>query len=131
MESITTYLMNVATDVLPIILQLICVIIGVFLIGVAKNLLSKTKLNYKDAIMEHVKEDIETIVIATNQTIVDKLKKDHETLTDDEKEKVFNLVKDNVLSLLTSDQIQAITDKYGSLDGVDALIEKAVSINHK
>lgn len=114
---------------LMVILEIIVAVAGVFLIGLLKKLNVKTQINLDESIMGQINKVITDIVISTNQKIVDAMKEKNPDgkLTDEEKERVFNTVKDMILQCLSQTQLDYIINTFADLDeGLSILIEAAV-----
>jgi nucleoid DNA-binding protein len=65
-------------------------------------------------LIEKVDYIVQTCVEATNQTIVDDLKKKG-TLTDDDKRRAFNKTFESVQNMLTDEDKQKIADNFGDI----------------
>ena len=74
---------------------------------------------------------VDEVVKATNQTIVEKLKKDNDgKLTKEEAEDVFNAVKVEVLETLTKEGKEVLDKVVADVPAlINILIESAVSRN--
>ena len=128
------FLQTTAFMALLVVIQVLFVIGGVFLVGFLNKLNKKTQLNIDDATMDQIKEIVDDIVAATNQKTVSVLKEKSPTgkLTEKEKIKIFNEVKEAITACLDQTQINKIIETYSGLDvGLSVLIEKAVAYNHE
>lgn len=75
---------------------------------------SKTDSESLRALIEKVDYIVQTCVEATNQTIVDDLKKKG-ALTDEEKRRAFNKTFESVQNMLTDEDKQRIADNFGDI----------------
>ena len=105
--------------------------ISSFLIALIRQQTSKIEEKIKDEKAKRMLEIAENVVsqaVATvSQTYVDGLKKDGIFDTDAQKE-AFEMSKDKIYMLLTTDTLQAVQDNYGSVDEwITTKIEETVN----
>lgn len=118
---------------LTAVLQVLVAIIAAVAISLVIKINKNAKLNLSDSQLVEIKDIVNTMVVATNQKIVDSMKATNADgkLTEEQQLAVFNTVKTALKSCLDSDQVQCIEDKFGLLDqGLDFLIEESVKYNH-
>lgn len=131
-----TVITNFIQESLPIaadaILQIVFVIIGIILVNIMTKISKNVGIEKDSKTMEQIEATINTIVIATNQKIVNKIKEESPdgNLSDEQKETIFNSVKEAVVKCLTVSQVNYILSRFANIDdGLEYLIEKSVSYN--
>lgn len=133
MEVLTNFLQGTGSIILMALIQILVCAIGVYGFLFIKRLAKKAGLDTEDTILRQIESIINSIVCATNQKIVDKLKElsPDGKLTDIQAEEIFNAVKNSVVSCLNSDQIAYLINQWGTVDdALEYLIESFVSYNH-
>lgn len=116
------------------LIQVLVVVAGVFFVGFLRKLNKKTQLNLDESVMNQIRSIVDDVVVATNQKIVSVLKENSPNgkLTEEEKEKVFNDVKNAIVLCLNKTQLDHLVEKYNGLDeALSILIEKSVAYNHE
>ena len=102
-----------------LVLAPLIIAISSFLIALIRQQTSKIEGKIKDEKTKRMLEIAETVVsqaVATvSQTYVDGLKKDGIFDTDAQKE-AFEMSKDKIYKLLTTDTLQAVQNNYGDVD---------------
>lgn len=114
-----------------LVLAPLIIAISSFLIALIRQQTSKIEEKIKDEKAKRMLEIAENVVsqaVATvSQTYVDGLKKDGIFDTDAQKE-AFEMSKDKIYMLLTTDTLQAVQDNYGSVDEwITTKIEETVN----
>ena len=116
------------------LIQVLVVVAGVFFVGFLRKLNKKTQLNLDESVMNQIRSIVDDVVVATNQKVVSVLKENSPNgkLTEEEKEKVFNDVKNAIVLCLNKTQLDHLVEKYNGLDeALSILIEKSVAYNHE
>lgn len=102
-----------------LVLAPLVIAISSFLIALIRQQISKIEGKIKDEKAKRMLEIAENVVsqaVATvSQTYVDGLKKDGIFDTDAQKE-AFEMSKDKIYKLLTTDTLQAVQNNYGDVD---------------
>ena len=102
-----------------LVLAPLIIAISSFLIALIRQQTSKIEEKIKDEKAKRMLEIAENVVsqaVATvSQTYVDGLKKDGIFDTDAQKE-AFEMSKDKIYKLLTTDTLQAVQNNYGNVD---------------
>lgn len=116
-----------------LVLAPLIIAISSFLIALIRQQTSKIEEKIKDEKAKRMLEIAENVVsqaVATvSQTYVDGLKKDGIFDTDAQKE-AFEMSKNKIYMLLTTDTLQAVQDNYGSVDEwITTKIEETVNKN--
>lgn len=116
-----------------LVLAPLIITISSFLIALIRQQTSKIEEKIKDEKAKRMLEIAENVVsqaVATvSQTYVDGLKKDGIFDTDAQKE-AFEMSKNKIYMLLTTDTLQAVQDNYGSVDEwITTKIEETVNKN--
>ena len=94
-----------------------------------QELKNKTNNETQQKYLTMFEDTITTCVLATNQTYVDALKKEGKFDAEAQK-KAFELTKDAVLTILTEDAKEYLTELYGDLNKqLTSLIEAQVKVN--
>lgn len=94
-----------------------------------QELKTKTNNETQQKYLTMFEDTITTCVLATNQTYVDALKKEGKFDAEAQK-KAFELTKDAVLTILTEDAKEYLTELYGDLNKqLTSLIEAQVKVN--
>lgn len=114
-----------------LVLAPLIIAISSLLIALIRQQTSKIEEKIKDEKAKRMLEIAENVVsqaVATvSQTYVDGLKKDGIFDTDAQKE-AFEMSKDKIYMLLTTDTLQAVQDNYGSVDEwITTKIEETVN----
>lgn len=114
-----------------LVLAPLIIAISSFLIALIRQQTSKIEEKIKDEKAKRMLEIAENVVsqaVATvSQTYVDGLKKDGIFDTDAQKE-AFEMSKDKIYMLLTTDTLQTVQDNYGSVDEwITTKIEETVN----
>ena len=114
-----------------LVLAPLIIAISSFLIALIRQQTSKIEEKIKDEKAKRMLEIAENVVsqaVATvSQTYVDGLKKDGIFDTDAQKE-AFEMSKDKIYMLLTTDTLQAVKDNYGNVEEwINTKIEETIS----
>lgn len=119
--------------VLATVLQIMLVVVAFAAFIALTKLTKKLQLNIESNTEKQLMGCIQTVVAATNQKIVEKLKAANpdNKLTEEQQTEVFEHVKGIIMAGLTSDDMNYILSKYTSIDsGLENMIEACVSYNH-
>ncbi|MGP1568485.1 MAG: hypothetical protein ACTTHM_07190 [Peptoanaerobacter stomatis] len=121
-QELQTILIQLLIAILPILSAFI-----IRLLNLKSNEIKQlTKNKLLDKYIDYAADIIKKVVIAVNQTYVDKLK-EHKIFTEEKQKQAFKLAKDKILSILTEDVKKAILLLYGDLNSfLDAQIEATV-----
>lgn len=114
-----------------LVLAPLIIAISSFLIALIRQQTSKIEEKIKDEKAKRMLEIAENVVsqaVATvSQTYVDGLKKDGIFDTDAQKE-AFEMSKDKIYMLLTTDTLQAVKDNYGNVEEwINTKIEETIN----
>lgn len=114
-----------------LVLAPLIIAISSFLIALIRQQTSKIEEKIKDEKTKRMLEIAENVVsqaVATvSQTYVDDLKKDGIFDTDAQKE-AFEMSKDKIYMLLTTDTLQAVKDNYGNVEEwINTKIEETIN----
>lgn len=114
-----------------LVLAPLIIAISSFLIALIRQQTSKIEEKIKDEKAKRMLEIAENVVsqaVATvSQTYVDDLKKDGIFDTDAQKE-AFEMSKDKIYMLLTTDTLQAVKDNYGNVEEwINTKIEETIN----
>jgi hypothetical protein len=127
------FLQGTGIAILQTLIQILVCFVGAGVLGLIVKLFKKTGIDVDDATLNQIKDKIQTIVAATNQTIVNEMKAANcdGKLTADQQRTIYNQVKNAVYACLTADQINYIINEYIDIDnGLKQLIESTVNAEH-
>ena len=124
------FILDAATPVVAIILQVLFAVLIVIITKLGNKLLVKMGVNLKDSELKEIEEIVKKTVKTINQTFVDDLKNiaDNHKLTDDQKEEAYNMAYETILTLLSNDQLDALYNKYGDIAApIKVMIESTIA----
>lgn len=129
----TEFIQGTCFVVLTALIQIIVCVAGAFLIALLAKMTKKAGLDANGKIANAINDIIQTLVVATNQTVVEELKKTNKNgkLTNEQADEIYNTVRESVYECLDSDQVAYLINQYGNVeDALRLLIEKSVNYNH-
>lgn len=120
------------TDIWPIIcvtlLEVATVVGGFLLVNLIRTIKKKISISNDQAINDSMYMEIERLinncVVAVNQKFVESVKKKYGSLSEEDAEFAFNMAKSMIISMLTTENIEFIKNKYVDVDKfIEYLIE--------
>lgn len=110
--------------------QVVVALLGGLIVVGIKKLLNLAKIELSQATDAQLKSLVSTVVVGTNQKIVKKLKEANpdSKLTEEQQEKIFSTVKDEILLQLTKQELSTLNKMYPDFNKyLSHLIESTVS----
>ena len=116
--------------VLFALLEVLIIVGAAYMISFVRKQIKESKVAIDASMEENIVETIKRIVKATNQKIVEDMKKasGNKKLSEEQQLIIFDTVKNNLLHILNSDEVKFLTGKYLNMDNaLEYLIESAVA----
>ena len=116
--------------VLFALLEVLIIVGAAYMISFVRKQIKESKVAIDASMEENIVETVKRIVKATNQKIVEDMKKasGNKKLSEEQQLIIFDTVKNNLLHILNSDEVKFLTGKYLNMDNaLEYLIESAVA----
>ena len=116
--------------VLFALLEVLIIVGAAYMISFVRKQIKESKVAIDASMEENIVETVKRIVKATNQKIVEDMKKasGNKKLSEEQQLIIFDKVKNNLLHILNSDEVKFLTGKYLNMDNaLEYLIESAVA----
>lgn len=116
--------------VLFALLEVLIIVGAAYMISFVRKQIKESKVAIDASMEENIVETIKRVVKATNQKIVEDMKKasGNKKLSEEQQLIIFDTVKNNLLHILNSDEVKFLTGKYLNMDNaLEYLIESAVA----
>ena len=116
--------------VLFALLEVLIIVGAAYMISFVRKQIKESKVAIDASMEENIVETVKRIVKATNQKIVEDMKKasGNKKLSEEQQLIIFDTVKNNLLHILNSDEVKFLTGKYVNMDNaLEYLIESAVA----
>lgn len=116
--------------VLFALLEVLIIVGAAYMISFVRKQIKESKVAIDASMEENIVETVKRIVKATNQKIVEDMKKasGNKKLSEEQQLVIFDTVKNNLLHILNSDEVKFLTGKYLNMDNaLEYLIESAVA----
>lgn len=116
--------------VLFALLEVLIIVGAAYMISFVRKQIKESKVAIDASMEENIVETVKRIVKATNQKIVEDMKKasSNKKLSEEQQLIIFDTVKNNLLHILNSDEVKFLTGKYLNMDNaLEYLIESAVA----
>lgn len=116
--------------VLFALLEVLIIVGAAYMISFVRKQIKESKVAIDASMEENIVETVKRIVKATNQKIVEDMKKasGNKKLSEEQQLIIFDTVKNNLLHILNSDEVKFLIGKYLNMDNaLEYLIESAVA----